>query len=167
MGEVMSDNDDKKVAHCPGCGRKHMTTFTKMHVAWRAMIEAADHPMVIGIIMSEAVEALFRDRSSNLTAAFSLLKHAALSEFYYNILRTDLGDLPLTQTERDQLETLLEDFHSKGMNLADSLEHARQLALGEDEGKTLEQVFAEEEKEEGVLDVLRKYGLLGVKAGDA
>jgi hypothetical protein len=158
----MSD-DDKKVAHCPGCGRKHMTTFTKMHGAWRAMLEAADHPMVIGIIIHEAVESLFRERSTNLTAAFSLLKHAALSEFYYNILRSDLGDLPLTASERDQLETLLEDFHGKGMNLSESLEHARQQTFGDDRPGAQ----APEEEKEGVLDILARYGLLGVKAGDA
>jgi hypothetical protein len=114
------------------------------------------------------MQQVINDTENGSTVALVMLRHAALAEFYFSILRTDIGALKLTQTEREQLETLLEDFHTKGLDLADDLQEARVAILQGEEAANEAQPEPETTEADDVLAVLAKYGLLrAVEGGEA
>jgi hypothetical protein len=164
----MSNDDDKKKTHCPGCSRPHIESFEQMHRAWQSLTQAAGSPIVRGFIIHDAMQQVINDTENGSTVALVMLRHAALAEFYFSILRTDIGALKLTQTEREQLETLLEDFHTKGLDLADDLQEARVAILQGEEAANEAQPEPETTEADDVLAVLAKYGLLrAVEGGEA
>ena len=139
-------NDKKKKVCCPGCGRQHVGDFKDMLHAWQSVASVGGLPQTREVVVGDALKHILADREAQTPTVAALLKYAALAEFYYQILSTDINELSLTVEEHNMLESMLEDFWHRGLQFAETLEAARQATLTAPvpEGTTLEAVFAAE-----------------------